>query len=154
MKAYTDSDFAGDTDNRKSISGFVIYLNGCPLAWRSKQQKSVTLSSTVAEYVAVSEVATEILFISKLMEFVDLKCKYLIMVHVDNMGAIYLTNKDRTGSRTKHIDTRYFEDRILKVIFVQLADKLANLFTKNLGIEDFERHTRGMFLSCLKQEGC
>jgi len=44
MKAYTDLDFAGDADNRKSISGFVIYLNGCPLAWRSKQQKSVTLS--------------------------------------------------------------------------------------------------------------
>ena len=36
MKAYTDLDFAGDADNRKSISGFVIYLNGCPLAWRSK----------------------------------------------------------------------------------------------------------------------
>ena len=105
MNAYTDSDFARDADNRKSISGFVIYLNGCPLAWRLKQQKSITLSSTEAEYVAVSEVATEISFISKLMEFVDLKCKYPIVVHVDNMGAIYLTNKDRTGTRTKHIDT-------------------------------------------------
>ena len=72
----------------------------------------------------------------------------------------YSLSKDRTGSRTKHIDTKYhyvrnyIEDGILKVIFVQLADNEANLFTKNLGIEDFEKHTRGMFLSCLKQEGC
>ena len=120
----------------------------------------MTLSSTEAEYIAVSEVAMEILFISKLMEFVDLKCKYPIVVHVNNMGAIYLTNKDRTGTRTKYIDTcyhyvrNYIEDGILKVIFVQLADNKANLFTKNLGIEDFKRHTKGMFLSRLKQEGC
>jgi len=102
----------------------------------------------------------EILFISKLMEFVNLKCKYPIVVHVNNMGAIYLTNKDRTGSRTKHIDTRYhyvrnyIKDGILKVMFVQSADNKADLFTKNLGFEDFERHTKGMFSSCLKQEGC
>ena len=102
----------------------------------------------------------EILFISKLMEFVDLRCKYPIVVHVDNMGAIYFTKKDKTGSRTKHIDTRYhyvrnyIEDGILKVIFVQSADNKANLFTKNLGIEDFKKHTRGMFSSRLKQEGC
>ena len=160
MKAYTESDFAGDADNRKSISGFVIYLNGCPLAWRSKQQNSVMLSSTEAEYVAVSEVAMEIICISKLMEFMDLKCKYSIVAHVNNMGAIYMTNTDRMGSRTKHIDTRYhyvrnyIKDGILNVMFVQLADNKANLFTKNLGIDDFKRHTRGMFSSRLKQEGC
>ena len=90
----------------------------------------------------------------------NLKCKYPIVVHVDNIGAIYLTNKDKTGTQTKHIDTRYhyvrnyIEDRILKIVFIQLADNKANLFTKNLGIEDLKRHTKGMFLSHLKQEGC
>ena len=65
------------------------------------------------------------------MKYVDLKCKYPIVVHVDNMGGIYLTNKDRTGTRTKHIDTQYhyvrnyIEDGILKVMFVQLADNKA-----------------------------
>ena len=90
----------------------------------------------------------------------DLKCKYPIVVHVDNMGAIYLTNKDRTGTRIEHIDTwyhyvrNYIEDGILKVMFVRSADNKADLFTKNLGFEDFEKHTKGMFLSRLKQEGC
>lgn len=158
MKVYTDSDFAGDANNRKSISGFVIYLNECLLAWRLKQQRNVTLLSTEAEYVAVSEIVTEILFISKLMEFIDLKCEYPIIVHMDNIGAIYLTNKDKTGTQTKHIDTtyhyvrNYIEDGILKVTFVQLAENKAHLFTKNLGIDNFKKYTKGMFLSHLKQE--
>jgi len=68
VKGYSDSDFAGDTDGRKSISGYVIYFQQCPISWRSKNQKSVSLSLTEAEYkaveyMAVSEVATEILFI-------------------------------------------------------------------------------------------
>ena len=81
------------------------------------------------------------------MKFVDFKCKYPIVVHVDNMEAIYLSNKDKTGTKTKHIDTQYhymrnyIKDGTLKVTFVQSADNKANLFTKNLGIDDFERHT-------------
>ena len=61
LKAYTDSDYAGDADTSKSISGFMIYVNGCLIACKSRGQKSVTLSSTKAEYVANSEVSTEIL---------------------------------------------------------------------------------------------
>ena len=91
MKAYCDSDFAGDADTRRSVSGYVIYLMGCPIAWKSKGQKNVTLSSTEAEYVAVSEISSEILFLKGLLEFLGLDIDYPIHVHVDNIGAIYLT---------------------------------------------------------------
>ena len=64
MRGYSDSDIVGDIDRRKSISGYVIYVLGCPISWRSKGQKSVCLLSTEAEYMAVSEVVTEILFMS------------------------------------------------------------------------------------------
>ena len=74
MRGYSDSDFAGDVDGRKSISGYVIYVQGCPISWRSKGQKSVSLLSTEAEYMAVSEVATEILFMKSMMDF--LKFQY------------------------------------------------------------------------------
>ena len=53
VKGYSDSDFAGDTDEQKSISGYVIYLQECPISWRSKSQKSVSLSLTEAEYMVV-----------------------------------------------------------------------------------------------------
>ena len=56
IKAYSDSDFAGDKDNRISITGFCIYLENCLISWRSRAQKHVTLSSSEAEYVGVSEV--------------------------------------------------------------------------------------------------
>ena len=49
LKAYTDSDYAGDADTMKRVSGFVIYVNGCLIACKSKGQKSVTLSSTKVE---------------------------------------------------------------------------------------------------------
>ena len=51
IKGYSNLDFAGDINGRKSISGYVIYLQGCPISWRSKGQKSVSLSSTEAEHI-------------------------------------------------------------------------------------------------------
>ena len=150
MKAYTDSDFAGDTDSRRSVSGFVIFINGCPVSWRSRGQKSVTLSSTEAEYVAVSEVATEILYIARMTEFLDNEMNYPIIVNVDNIGAIYLATTAKTGNRTKHIDTRYHSVReyvekgVLKIVFVRSAKNTADIMTKNLGGESFKKHAKSL----------
>ena len=122
MKAYSDSDFAGDTDTRKSVNGFVIYLCGAIISWRSKGQKSVSLSSTEAEYMAISEVAMEVLYIVGILKFLGVKIQFPIEVNVDNIGAVYLSKNATTGNRTKHIDTRYhfvreyIEDGIVKVV--------------------------------------
>ena len=59
LKSFSDSDWAGSKDDRRSITGYCIYLNGCLISWKSRGQKHVTLSSTEAEYVAVSEVCTD-----------------------------------------------------------------------------------------------
>jgi hypothetical protein len=146
LKGYCDSDFAGDTDTRRSVSGFVIYLCGAVIAWRSKSQRSVSLSSTEAEYVAISEVAMEILYVAGILKFLGVPLEYPITVNVDNIGAVYLSKNATTGSRTKHIDTRYhfvreyIEDGIVKVQFVRSEDNHADIFTKNLNTETFGRH--------------
>jgi hypothetical protein len=146
MRAYCDSDFAGDLDNRRSISGYIIYICGCPIAWRSKGQKNVTLSSTEAEYVAISEVAQEILFILGILDSMNIKVEHRIIVNVDNIGAIYLAQNATTGNRTKHIDTRYhfvreyIEQGIMKVIFVRSAENDADIFTKNLPTDAYMKH--------------
>jgi hypothetical protein len=67
MVSYIDSEWAGDPDSRISVTGFVIYLLGAPICWRSKGQKGVTLSSSEAEYVAMSEAVKEIRFIYYLL---------------------------------------------------------------------------------------
>jgi hypothetical protein len=63
LKIFCDSDWAGDSETRISVTGFVIYLLDVPVCWRSKSQKGVTLLSTEAEYVAISEAVKEVKFI-------------------------------------------------------------------------------------------
>ena len=92
LKAFSDSDWAGAPDDRRSITGYCIYLNGCLISWKSRGQKHVTLSSTEAEYVAVSEVCTDIMFIKMMMEFLLLQMKKPVIVHCDNVRAIFLGN--------------------------------------------------------------
>jgi len=104
MTVFTDSDYAGDKETRRSVTGFVIYLRGVPVSWKSRGQKSVTLSSTEAEFVALSEAAKEIKFIVQVLESMKMEVELPIIVRVDNVGAIGLSNNLSTSQRTKHID--------------------------------------------------
>ena len=103
MVGFSDSDYAGDPDSRKSVSGFIIYLCGVPICWRSKAQRTVTLSSTEAEWIALSEVAKEILFIVQVLKSMGIKMEYPIVIRVDNTAAIFLSNNVTTNHRTRHV---------------------------------------------------
>ena len=69
LKAFCDSDFVGDKEKRISVTGFCIFYNDCLISWKSRGQKSVSLSSTEAEYVAMSEVSMEVVFIKNVLAF-------------------------------------------------------------------------------------
>ena len=71
--AFTNSDFAGDKDTRRSITGFIIYFMGCAISWHLRNQRSVALLSTEAVYYGISDVVTELLFIKSLLEFMGIK---------------------------------------------------------------------------------
>ena len=107
IKGFCDMDFAGDLDTGRSVSGYIIYVNDCPILWRSRGQKSITLFSTEAKYVSISEIVVEILFIKSIFEFMNLEFELPIIIHVDNIGAIFLAKKATTSNKTKHVDTRY-----------------------------------------------
>ena len=151
--AYCDSDFAGDKNIRTSVTGFCIYIGDNLISWKARAQKSVTLSSTEAEYVAVSEVCAEIIFIKYLLEFVGVNVKYPITVMCDNVGAIFLSNNAKNSNRTKHVDIRahfvrqYVEDGIIKVNFVRSADNEADTFTKNVSGKIFRKHATKNLIS-------
>ena len=106
LKAYSDSDFAGDKDTRLSVSGYGIYLFNCLVSWKSRAMRTHALSSTEAEYIAVSEVLCEILFIRQVLEFMGVKIEYPIVIHCDNIGAIFLAHNAKVSSRTKHIQLK------------------------------------------------
>ena len=97
LKALSDSDFASDKGTRISVFGYIIYFCGIPIAWRSKGMKSVELSTTEAEYMALSEVVKELKFIVQLLQTMNIEVELPITVHVDNVGAIWF---DRIPSTT------------------------------------------------------
>jgi hypothetical protein len=153
LTVYSDSDWAGDLDNRRSISGYIIFLLGCPIVWKSKQQQSVTLSSSEAEYVALSEAAKEIKFVAQVLESIGIKVKYPITVHVDNIGAIFMSENVSATKQTRHVHTRYrfvyeeVEDGRIVVRFVKTEDNKADPYTKNVKSEIYDRSVSDYMMS-------
>ena len=148
--AYSDSTFASDRDNRRSVTGYCIYVNGALIAWKSRIQKNVTLSSTEAEYVAISETCMAMMHIKQLLEFMGRQIELPMTLRVDNIGAMYLAN-NATSSRTRHIDTRYHYVRelcdemnpIVKLEFCRSEENKADMYTKNLAQGSFEKLNKG-----------
>lgn len=140
VKAYTDSDWAGDADDRKSCSGNVITLAGGPISWKSRKQASIALSTMEAEYAALSEVARETVYIKRLfihMGFIDY-VKSPIDVFCDNQSAINLSKNAVYHKRSKHIDIcfHYTRDLVEKgeivIHYLQTDANPADIFTKSL----------------------
>jgi hypothetical protein len=146
LKVYCDSDFAGDKDTRISVAGYIMYLCGVPISWRSKAMRHVTLSSSEAEYVSLSEASKEIKFIVQVIESMGIEIKRPIEVRVDNLGAIFMANNISISPRTKHIDVRYrfitelIENGLIEVKFVKTEENDSDGFTKNLNGDLYDKH--------------
>ena len=148
LRGLSDADFSTDKDNRKSITGFILYLLGCPISRKSKGQGAVSLSSTESEYYAMSEIVQEVKFIVQILEFMNIPVKYPITISVDNVGALYLSRSASSNNRTKHIDTRvhfirdYQEDGKVLFQFVRSEENDADIFTKNVSSELYQKHSK------------
>ena len=143
MEAFSESDFANDKETRISVYGYVFYFCGVPVAWKSKSMRSVVLSTTEAEYVAISEVVKEIKFIYQLLVSMDVKVPLPIKVRVDNIGAIWLANNSGVSERTKHVDTRghfvraYMINEVVTIEFVKSSENISDIMTKNQRLSSY-----------------
>jgi hypothetical protein len=88
LKVFSDSDWAGDPERRISVTGFIVYLQNVPVCWRTKAQRGVTLPSSEAEYVAMSEAVKEIRFIYFILNDIGIEVELPIVVKTDNVGAL------------------------------------------------------------------
>ena len=137
LEAFSDSDFANDKETRISVYGYVFYSCGVPVAWKSKSMRSVVLSTTEAEYVAISEVVKEIKFKYQVLESMDVKVPLPIKVRVDNIGAIWLANNSGVSERTKYVDTRghfvrtYVINEVVTIEFIKSSENISDIMTKN-----------------------
>jgi len=147
MTIFCNNDYAGDLDTRISVTGYCIFLMGVPISWRSRRQHSVTLSSSEAEFVALSKAAKEIKFIVQVLLSISIPVKLPVIVCIDNVGAIFLAENVTTSQQTKHINIQYHfvrefvEDGFIKIIFVRTADNTADIFTKNVTGDLHDKHT-------------
>lgn len=132
---YVDSDYAGDPVDRKSTMGYITLTNG-PLSWRSTKQKEVALSTSNAEYVAISEGAREVKFLSYLTR--QPLNHNIPTILCDNKGAILNCKQELPHKRSKHIDVKYhfIKDEVkqnnIEVRHVRSKDNIADIFTKPL----------------------
>ena len=150
LTAYTDSDWAGNQESRISVSGYILYFASVAVAWRSRGQNSVSLSSSEAEYVALSECMKDVRFVMEKMRELGMEPPIPVVVRIDNVGAMFMAENNTTSQRTRHIDIRYkwvaefIEAGEIDVVFVKTSDNDADIFTKNTSRVIHDKHVEKM----------
>ena len=139
----TDADWAGDSNDRKSTSGGCFYMGMNLVAWLSKKQNSISLSTTEAEYIAIGSYCTQLLWMKQML--IDYGViQDSMTIFCDNTSAINISKNLVQHSRTKHIDIRHHfirdlvENKIVTLKHVSTENQLADLFTKPLDRVRFE----------------
>uniref|UniRef100_A0ABD2X7J8 Reverse transcriptase Ty1/copia-type domain-containing protein n=1 Tax=Trichogramma kaykai TaxID=54128 RepID=A0ABD2X7J8_9HYME len=141
MDCYVDADWAGDNNDRKSTSGYVIRLFGNPIYWKSRKQKCITKASTYAEYVALSEAVSEIKFVREILTKLNVKLKAPVKIYEDNTGAIDIAKNGNLTKNSKHIEIHYHfvhesvKNQEIEVCKIDTSENVADIFTKALGKE-------------------
>ena len=142
----SDSDYAANTDDRRSVSGGRIFLEEAPVIIRSATQKFVTLSVTEAESAAGVMVAQDMLYTFRLLKSMGLEVELPMVLEMDNKGAVDLANNWSVGGRTRHMDVRnYFlrelkDQGIIVIRHVPGDENEADIFTKNTSGPVYEKH--------------
>ncbi|GJY88124.1 retrovirus-related pol polyprotein from transposon TNT 1-94 [Tanacetum coccineum] len=143
LTAFADADHAGCQDTRRSTSGSMQFLGDRLVSWSSKRQKSVAISSTEAEYIAMSGCCAQILWMRSQLTDYGLGFNKIPM-YCDNKSAIALSCNNVQHSRSKHIDIRFHfikehvENGVIELYFVNTEYQLADIFTKALARERIE----------------
>jgi hypothetical protein len=136
LTAYCDSDWASDRNDRKSITGYVIYAQGGPIVWKSKKQPTVSRSACEAEYVALAEVVSELLWVRMTLTELGIELSTPIALHIDNQAAKKLAQNPVNQDRTKHIDISYHFVRdvikagLVDIYYIPSRENVADLLTK------------------------
>ncbi|KAG8472437.1 hypothetical protein CXB51_035357 [Gossypium anomalum] len=140
---YVDADFAGDLDRRRSLTGYVFTIGGCAISWKATLQTTVALSTTEAEYMAITEACKEAIWLKGLFSELNEDLQ-ISTVFCDSQSAIFLTKDQMFHERTKHIDVRYHFVRDIiahgdiVVSKISTHENPADMMTKSLPITKFE----------------
>jgi hypothetical protein len=153
IEVFSDADWANDKCDRKSISGWIAKLNGSPVSWSSKKQRTVALSTCEAELYAECEAVKEILWLRGLMEELRLSIHTPSIVYCDNQSTVHISKNGVKGERTKHIDVKFnfitdvISSGLIKPQWISTTQQQADLFTKPLAGEVFTKFRDQMMVT-------
>ncbi|GJU49406.1 putative RNA-directed DNA polymerase [Tanacetum coccineum] len=138
LEAFSDADWAGDSDDRRSTGGFAIYLGSNLISWTARKQRTVSRSSTEAEYKALADTVAELTWLQALLHELGIRSSSTPILWCDNLGATYLSANPIFRARTKHveIDYHFVREKVaqgdLRVQHISTHDQIADIFTKPL----------------------
>ena len=144
LHEYTNANWAGSVDNRKSTSGVAFYMGSRLVSQFSKRQSSIALSTAEAEYVSIASCCTQLLWMMQTLQDIQITCTPPISILCDNTSAISISKNPVMHSKTKHIPIKYhfLREQVLeqkvKLEYVPSKEQVAAIFTKPLPRETFE----------------
>lgn len=149
LVVYADADWAEDTTDRKSLSGYMFLYNGAAIAWSCKKQSSTASSSCEAEYISLAEASREALWIRRLVKDFQEAETGATKIYEDNQSTIKMVENKEFRSRTKHVDTKYHfvsdlvDKNIVELHYCPTEEMTADLFTKPLPSIKLKKHRDG-----------
>ena len=140
VQGYVDADFRGEVDHRRSATGYIFTVGNTIASWMSRLQKTMTLSTTEAKYVAMTEASKEMIWLQGLLTELGFNQEKKVL-YSDSQSAIHLAKNSAFHSRTKHIGLRYhfirslLEDEVLKLEKIQGSKNPVDMLTKTMTID-------------------
>ena len=139
LMGYSDSDFGGDIDDRKSTTGVIFFMGEMPISWQSQKQKAVALSTCEAEYMAGAAGACQAVWLARLLGDIMGANIQQPVLKMDNQSAIAPSKNPILHDRSKHIDTKFHyirkcvDDGRICLDYVSTQEQLADVLTKSIG---------------------
>lgn len=152
LRGFVDSDWGACIIDRRSYTGYAFLLGGAAVSWESRKQRTVALSSTEAEYMALTEAAKEAIYLRRFLQEIGLFGNGPVLIYNDNQGSRDLAKNPTFHARTKHIDMRHhfirnaIKDDLVKTDYVSTEDMVADILTKGLGGPKLRRFRLGLGL--------
>lgn len=152
LEAYADADWANDLTDRKSLSGYVFRIYSNSVCWLTRKQSTISLSSTEAELIALSTAMCHGTWLLRLLGDLGIKMNNPVTYFEDNQSTIHVAEDERGVGRLKHVDVKHMfvrneiQQRRVALQYVPTGEQLADVMTKGLPAEVFQKHRQNLGL--------